>query len=163
MGTQPSVLACPWFGQAVAQPCLGPVTCPHMTPAARRPSLRSLLSQGSSGLGLSLNCKPMQSSPEALHVAPLCWAPLCWASFWPLGCGEENDRPCSLGAQPDRGDSHAKKCAASSGVTSKGRRVCERVNWEHKAAEKSSGCQEKQSHRGYDTRLRREGVCLADK
>lgn len=82
------------------------------------------------------------------------------SGLWDAG---KKTRPCSLGAQPDRGDSHAKKCAASSGVTSKGRRVCERVNWEHKVAEKSSGCQEKQSRRGYDTRLRREGVCLADK
>ena len=145
-------------GLGKQMPSFCPVTCPHMTPAARRPSLRSLLSQGSSGLGLSLNCKPMQSSPEALHLAPLCRAP-----FWPLGRREENNRPCSLGAQPDRGDRHAKKCTASSWVTSKGRHVCELANRDPSVGEKGSGCQEKQLHRGYDTRLSCEGVCLADK
>lgn len=58
------MLASPLVWEAAAQPSSWLLACPLQTPVARHLSLRPLRSPGGSGLGVSLNGKPVQLNPE---------------------------------------------------------------------------------------------------
>lgn len=66
------MVASPLVWEAAAQQCSCPLACPLQTPAARCLSLRPLRTPGGSGLGVSLNSKPIQLNPETAYLKPPC-------------------------------------------------------------------------------------------
>lgn len=91
-------MASPLVWEAAAQQCSCPLACPLQTPAARCLSLRPLRTPGGSGLGVSLNSKPVQLNPETPYLKPL-----CARSHADLGVEGRGQALLSGGSQPSGG------------------------------------------------------------